>query len=153
MEQLMKIPSWIPALLLGLSSASIHADEDLASYLGRFDYDERVQMKISSPDLVKLLMGGKAQLIDIRFKEEYAAWHMGMAKNIPLNELPKRLNELDKDKLIVTACPHKDRAVMARTFLTLKGYRSEYLEDGLVGLAEYLRGDRAYDFITQTQRP
>ena len=46
-------------------------------------------------------------------KEEYAAWQVGPSKNIPLNELPKRLNELDKDKIIITACPHKDRAIIA----------------------------------------
>ena len=72
---------------------------------------------------------------------------MDVAKNIPLNELPNRLNELDKNKTIVTACPHKDRAIIAMTFLKTKGYDVMYLKDGLIGLAEYLRGDNAKDFI------
>lgn len=72
---------------------------------------------------------------------------MGFAKNIPLNELPGRLSELDKDKIIVTACPHKDRAGLAMAYLRTKGFQSKYLVDGLVGLAEYLRGDRARDFV------
>lgn len=77
---------------------------------------------------------------------------MGSAINVPLNELPQRLNELDKDKLIVTACPHKDRAIMARTFLRLKGFNTRYLTDGLTGLAEYWRGDSAKEFIEQRQK-
>jgi len=49
-------------------------------------------------------------------------------------------------------CPHYDRAELARTFLTLKGYRSKYLVEGLIGLADYLRGDRAKDFINDMKQ-
>jgi hypothetical protein len=41
---------------------------------------------------------------------------------------------------------------MARIFLTLKGYRSKYLVEGLLGLADYLRGDRAKDFINEIKK-
>lgn len=51
-------------------------------------------MKIDSKTLIKAIREGKVQFIDIRFKEEYEAWHMGFAINIPLNELPARLGEL-----------------------------------------------------------
>ncbi|MBA3026254.1 MAG: rhodanese-like domain-containing protein [Sulfurimonas sp.] len=119
------------------------------SYLSAFTYEERKAMKINSVELTVMLEEGTAQLVDIRFKEEYEAWHMPAAINIPMNELPKRLNELDKSKVIVTACPHKDRAIMARTFLKLKGYDTRYLTDGLTGLAEYWRGDNAREFIQE----
>jgi rhodanese-related sulfurtransferase len=59
---------------------------------------------------------------------------------------------LEKTKIIVTACPHYDRSEIARTFLTLKGYRSRYLTDGLPGLANYLRGDKAKDFIDEIKK-
>lgn len=91
----------------------------MKNYLSNFDYAERKTMKITSEELVQYLQEGKAQLIDIRFKEEFAAWHIGIARNIPLNELPDRLDEIDKDKIVVTACPHKDRAILGRLFLTL----------------------------------
>lgn len=119
------------------------------SYLSAFTYQERINMKIDKIELTVMLEEGTAQLVDIRFKEEYEAWHMPASINIPLNELPKRLKELDKAKLIVTACPHKDRAIMARTFLKLKGYNTRYLKDGLIGLAEYWRGDSAREFIKE----
>jgi rhodanese-related sulfurtransferase len=119
----------------------------MEAYLSDFDYQARKDMKIDSEALVEALVEGKIQLIDIRFKEEYEAWRMGFAVNIPLNELPGRLNELDRNKIIVTACPHKDRAGLAMAYLRTQGFESKYLVDGLVGLAEYLRGDRARDFV------
>jgi rhodanese-related sulfurtransferase len=110
-------------------------------------------MKINTLELVALLAEGKVQFIDIRFPEEYSAWHMGFGKNIPLHELPSRLSELDKTMLIVTACPHKDRAAMARMFLTVKGFKARYLKDGLLGLAEFLRGDKAKGLMEAMSRP
>lgn len=133
------------ALVLMLPAHSLAGNLD--DYLAGFTYQERKEMKIDSKELVELLKTDKAQLVDVRFPEEYAAWRMGFAKNIPLNELPSRLGELDKNKLIVTACPHYDRSSMARLYLITKGYRARYLHDGLLGLAELLRGDKARDFI------
>ncbi|MGB5276564.1 MAG: rhodanese-like domain-containing protein [Gammaproteobacteria bacterium] len=140
-------------LLAFMMALEVRADEQtLAEYLKQFDYDARVEMKAGTRELIKLLQTGKVQLIDIRFKEEYAAWHMGAATNIPINELPERLDELDKSKIIVTACPHRDRAIIAMAYLKTKGYETMYLKDGLIGLAEYLRGDNAYDFIHQMRK-
>ena len=122
-------------------------DTKLEEYISSFDYAARKEMKIDSKGLITLLKQGNAQLIDIRFKEEYAAWKVGPSTNIPLNELPKRLSEIDKSKTIVTACPHKDRATIAMVYLRSKGIKAKYLTDGLIGLAENLRGDNAKDFI------
>ncbi len=125
--------------------------QSYASYINAFTYEARKDMKINSVELTVMLEEGEAQLVDIRFKEEYAAWHMPFSINIPLNELSTRLDELDKSKLIVTACPHKDRAIIARTYLKLQGYHTRYLVDGLLGLADFLRGDYAKEFIHDYQ--
>jgi len=140
---------WTTLLAWFLMGAPALAAEPLTfdNYLKSFDYRERSDMKIGIPEMLNLYKQGQVQIIDIRFPEEYQAWRFGFIKNIPLNELPDRLKELDKGKLIVTVCPHYDRAEIARTFLTLKGYQSKYLVEGLLGLADYLRGDRAKDFI------
>ena len=74
---------------------------------------------------------------------------MPFAISIPLPDLPKNLDKLDKEKIIVTACPHKDRAIIAMTYLKTKGYKVKYLTDGLLGLANNLRGDNARDFINE----
>ena len=131
----------------------VHAAElkkvSFEEYLLKFDYQERNEMKIKTPDMLALVEEGKAILVDIRFREEFEVWHMNFAKNIPLNELPKRLHELPKDKLIITACPHYDRSSMARMYLTLNGYNAKYLNDGLLKTAEFLRGDNAKEFLDE----
>lgn len=129
--------------IVGLNAQSFE------SYLDKFDYEARVEMKIKTVEMLSMLEEGTAVLIDIRFPDEFKAWHMGFAKNIPLNELPKRLNELPKDKLIITACPHNDRANIARMFLTLNGYKAKYLSDGLLKTADFLRGDNAKEFYEE----
>ncbi len=138
---------FIIIFLLNSVGVAVAGDKQLESYISSFDYAARKEMKIDSKGLIKLLKEGKAQLIDIRFKEEYASWRVGPSINIPLNELPKRLNELDTNKVIVTACPHKDRATIAMVYLRSKGIKAKYLTDGLIGMAENLRGDNAKEFI------
>jgi rhodanese-related sulfurtransferase len=135
------------AVLLFCSPGVYGQEINLETYISSFDYKERINMKTNSKQVVEWIKQGKAQLVDIRFKEEYEAWRMGFAVNIPINELPGRLNELKKDKIIVTACPHLDRAIIAMTYLKTKGFNVKYLADGLVGMAEHLRGDRAREFI------
>jgi len=139
-------------LFIGVSMPVYSSDTQLEEYITGFDYAARKEMKVDSKSLIELLKQGKAQLIDIRFPEEYSAWKVGPSKNIPLNELPKRLSEIDKSKIIVTACPHKDRATIAMVYLRSKGIKAKYLTGGLIGLAENLRGDNAKAFINALQK-
>ena len=143
----MKKIIFVTCILFTLAQA-----ESFDTYIQNFDYKARKDMKIQTPKMLELVSQNKAQLIDIRFKEEFEAWHMGFAKNIPLNELPSRLKELDKTKLIITACPHNDRANIARMYLHVKGYKVKYLSDGLLHVAEYLRGDKAKNFIKEIKK-
>ena len=139
-------------ILLSLLLALSLQGESFDNYLKRFDYNERTEMKIKSLEAIELYKMGEVEFVDIRFKEEQAVWSFPFMKKIPLNELPNRLDELDKNKTIVTVCPHYDRAEMVRIYLTLKGYKSRYLTDGLIGLAGYLRGDEAKEFIEETKK-
>ena len=134
-------------LLVCLPAIGMASDNKLETYIRGFDYDARIEMKVKSEKLLDLLEDGKAVLVDIRYKEEQQAWGPSFALKIPLNELPDRINELPKDKIIVTACPHKDRAIIAMTYLRSKGIPARYLTDGLIGLAENLRGDDAMYFL------
>ena len=136
----------ILAVTIG-STFAFGAESEFDAFLTRFDYAMREDMKTDSKELTRLLTAGRAVLVDVRFPEEVAAWSTGFAVNIPLNELPRRVNELPRNKIIVAACPHKDRSAIAMAYLRSKGYEAKYLTDGLIGLAEYLRGERAKDFI------
>ncbi len=119
----------------------------LEEYLLHYTYESRKDMKANSKQLLEWLKAGEAQLVDIRFPEEYQAWRTGFGLHIPLPELPLRHKELNRDKLIVTACPHKDRAIIAMVYLQTQGYRVKYLADGLSGLIQHLLGDGARDFL------
>lgn len=137
-------------LILGFiftTAVSVYGQTALDNYLLNYTYESRKKMKISSEQIVHLLQNDEVVLVDIRFKEEQATWQMNYAIKMPLSTVPNRFTELPKDKLIVTACPHKDRAILAMMFLKSKGYKVAYLKDGLLGLAEYLRGDKAKHFI------
>ena len=126
--------------------------EQFDKYLRNFDYQERKDMKIQIPELFELYEKGEVELIDIRFNEEYEAWHIGFGKHIPLNELPDRLDEIDKTKTVVTMCPHYDRAEIARLYLKLQGYNARYLTDGMLKIVDYLRGDKAKDYMKKIKK-
>ena len=136
-------------ILFFIATSAMAQKISLEDYLLTYDYESRREMKINSEQLVELLKTGKAQLIDIRFEEEYKSWNMPFAISIPLPDLPNNLDKIDQNKIIVTACPHKDRAIIAMTYLKTRGYEVKYLTDGLLGLAGYLRGDNAHKFINQ----
>lgn len=135
------------SLLLICATVASAQESAFDGFLTKFDYETRADMKIDSKRLITLLAEKKAVLVDIRFPEEIKAWKMGFGLFIPLNELPARFKELPRDKIIVTACPHKDRSAIAMAYLRTRGYDARYLTDGLTGLAERLRGDEAKDFM------
>lgn len=146
----MKIKLLMPFLAILFTASTALSAQTFDEYLSGFDYAERQVMKIKSAEAMKLYVSGEAVFVDIRFREEHALWNFPFMKSIPLNELPARLGEIDRSKTIITVCPHYDRAEIARLYLTMKGYKSRYLNDGLLGLAEYLRGDNAkqnYDLV------
>jgi len=88
---------------------------------------------------------GEAELLDIRVPEETAVWQLNFGLHIPANELPARLDELPKDKLLVVACPLTDRSNMARSYLIAQGFNAKYLQGGLLGLVDRLKGVGAQD--------
>jgi rhodanese-related sulfurtransferase len=141
MQPMDRIKSLAIAFLLALACASIvGADESaLERYIAGFDRQAQQEMKIDSAALVAGVRQGRIQVVDIRFRQEIAAYPLGFGAAIPMDELPARWAELPKDKLLVTVCPVKDRAIIAMVFLKTKGFQVKYLNDGLTGLAQYLR--------------
>jgi rhodanese-related sulfurtransferase len=139
-------PSLILFLLLPFSGLA-QEKEALTNFLQSFQFSTAKDMKMSVADLLPLLQSGKAQLIDIRFPSEHQIWQTSLATHIPLNELPERLNELDKTKIIVTACPHRDRSAVAMVYLRAQGIPAKYLVEGLPGLVEALKGGASKAFL------
>ncbi|WP_024789275.1 rhodanese-like domain-containing protein [Lebetimonas sp. JH292] len=101
------------------------------------------EIKISLEEFKKEFNEGNAVLIDIRMPFEKKVWKLPFALDIPANELENRLNEIPKDKLIVTACPGNSRSSFAAAFLKEKGYNAKFLVEGLLELMKAFKGGKA----------
>jgi adenylyltransferase/sulfurtransferase len=72
----------------------------------------------------KIDRGDKFQLIDVREPHEWQIGHIPQAKLIPLGELPKRLNELDRDVELVAHCKSGMRSAKACNILRENGFKN-----------------------------
>jgi rhodanese-related sulfurtransferase len=78
--------------------------------------------EVSASQLKALLDEGKIQLLDVRQPEELEIARIEGAINIPLNELPARVGELDKNRPIIAFCHHGVRSEMAIRLLQRNGF-------------------------------
>lgn len=60
--------------------------------------------RINGEDARKAMAKGDAVLVDVRGKESYDLEHAKGAISLPLSELPNRMGELPKDKMVITYC-------------------------------------------------
>jgi len=115
------------------------------NYIRSLDMKAIVGAKLDADGFIELYNQGGAILLDVRYAFEHKTWGLPFSVNIPLNELPDRLAELPKDKIIVCACPEACRSNIASQYLAIKGYDSRILVCGLLGLEERLKGGRSND--------
>jgi rhodanese-related sulfurtransferase len=113
--------------------------------LSKMDESFLSSIRVSNDELVVLLNQNKIVLLDVRYHFEKDIWGFSFTKHIPLNELPSRLDELDKNKLIVTICPESTRSNMACLYLLSEGFNVKFSDDGLIKLTNRLRGAKAKD--------
>ena len=76
-------------------------------------------------NIEKLIKSGNAKIIDVRSSSEFMGGHVAGSINIPLQELPKRLDELKKMKNIVLCCASGNRSGQAEGFLKQHGIECE----------------------------
>jgi rhodanese-related sulfurtransferase/DNA-binding HxlR family transcriptional regulator len=88
---------------------------------------------VPADQLLERVRDGLVSVLDVRPPEEYEAGHLPGAVNIPLEELEKRLHELNPDQEIVAYCrgPHCVLAFDAVSILRQKGIKARRLEGGL----------------------
>lgn len=60
--------------------------------------------RITPEELRALLQKRGAILIDVRSEESYKNSHIKGARSIPVDQIEARVNELPRDKMIVTYC-------------------------------------------------
>jgi len=78
-----------------------------------------------------------ASIIDVRTPGEYEDGHFPGAVNIPLNELPQRIEELEEmKKPIVAYCRSGARSSMAVSILKQNGLNEVYNAGGLQDIVQ-----------------
>ena len=79
----------------------------------------------------------KVTILDVRTPEEFSGGHYPNAINIPLNELPQRLNEIKEMKQpIVAYCRSGQRSEMAVSILKQNSVTEVYNGGGLNDLLQ-----------------
>ncbi len=92
----------------------------------------------------KLFENKNSVFLDLRDNKEVEVLKFNLdsfgieTKQIPINELPDRLNELEKDKLIACFCSAGTRANWAFIYLFSKGYKVKILQATNESLAKIL---------------
>lgn len=103
---------------------------------------EKIELKqefdqIEPAKLKELLEKNEVQLIDVREKSEWDICHIKGARLIPMKQIKKRLNELNKEKTIVLYCHHGRRSQRVLEFLKENGFEKlKNLSGGIASWAE-----------------
>ncbi len=69
----------------------------------------------------RLGRGEVAQLVDVRRPGEWQAGHIAQARHLPLNELPSRAGEIDREKPVTAICAGGYRSSIATSLLEQRG--------------------------------
>jgi rhodanese-related sulfurtransferase len=88
---------------------------------------------IDAEQLEQLRRAGEVTLLDVRTDPEVARGLIGGAKHIPLNQLPERYEELDRQAMLVVYCQSGARSAQACTWLAERGFTQvQNLQGGLL---------------------
>ncbi len=72
-------------------------------------------------NIEQLIKSGKATIIDVRSSAEFMGGHVAGSINIPLQQIPQRLDELKKMENIVLCCASGNRSGQADMYLKQNG--------------------------------
>ena len=121
----------------------------------KMTYDEMIKnstikvvgkTKVEPDEAVELLKQKKAVMIDVREDFEFDLVEFKIAIHIPLHKLPDNLDKLDKDKIIICACPMGFRSNKAVEYLRYKGFDARNLMGGFKELLFKISGKAAKEF-------
>jgi rhodanese-related sulfurtransferase len=71
-----------------------------------------------------------ACILDVRTEEEHTSGSIPGARNIPIDTLRSRLDELPKDRQIITYCQVGQRGYLATRILSQNGFQVRNLSGG-----------------------
>lgn len=91
----------------------------------------------------KMNIGADFVLLDVRTKAEYEGARLEGAVNIPLHEILRRYEELDKDKVIIVYCHSGRRSAIATQMLQNLGFEKVYnMEGGIISWKEEFEDEK-----------
>lgn len=128
----MRLKIWAMTLALGALSLAAPAPA------------QETSAKRLTPEEVKALAGGGQKYFFLDVREPKELEELGTLAgyvNIPIGELERRLSEVPKDTLVVTACNGGGRASRAAELLEKHGYKTVQF----CALREYK--EKGYDLI------
>jgi len=123
--------------VLALVTALRHVAErnraEVDRIVGGYFADRDGMEPVSRQDLLDRVRDGLVTVLDVRPPEEFAFGHLPGAVNIPLDELERRLAELDPSQEVVAYCRSAYCVLSFEAVSTLRarGFRVRRLEDGL----------------------
>jgi rhodanese-related sulfurtransferase len=96
------------------------------------DEPEPVVPEVSAPDLLAEIQAGKSPVIlDIRESYEWNQVRVPGVQHIPMNSIPQRLDELDRDADWVIMCAHGNRSYGVTAWLNDQGFTARNLQGGI----------------------
>ncbi len=99
------------------------------AFVGPDDVEE-----VEREDLLRRVAEGSAVVLDVRPRAEYDGGHLPGAVNIPLEDLPGRMDELPTDREVVAYCrgAYCVLATDAARLLHARGRRARRTRDGVL---------------------
>ena len=79
-----------------------------------------------SRDEVQARVASGAVLVDVRTPAEFVAGHAAGARNLPLQDLPRRMDELPRDREVILYCRSGARSSSALSMLRARGFEKVY---------------------------
>lgn len=84
----------------------------------------------------------KLMLLDVREPWEFDICSIDMSKNIPMNQVPSVLDDLDKTQAVAVICHHGMRSLQIAQFLETNGFEQVFnLQGGIHAWAEQIDAD------------
>ena len=77
-------------------------------------------------NLQELINDEKTKIIDVRTEEEFSEGNVNQSVNIPLHEIPGRIEELKEMQPMVLCCRSGQRSGRAMEFLKSQGLEEVY---------------------------
>lgn len=95
---------------------------------------------ITASEAYELLTRGDAvEIIDVRQAEEYRQGHVEPSRLIPLGDLTRRVDELDRSKTLLMLCRSGNRSGLATQQLAARGFNVRNISGGILAwIAEKL---------------